>query len=220
MEISSKVYSSLAEYRKDVLSRVDPSVSDFIKDLFIYCGDLDNERNYGRDVADHYIEEWESNNCMSFYDNEIEDIYDYFYGYLDYVKNQYIRDDTFVESNPHPDGRNVDDCVKRAFVHALGWSYREVQIQLNRIKRELKASSYNSNEVWKEAVKRFGFDYVKINQPKKGEPRMNGHRFCVEHPEGTYILNMANHLTCCKDGKIYDTWDCRDKAVYQAFRLK
>ena len=48
---------------------------------------------------------------------------------------------------------------------------------------------------------------------------MNGHLFCEMFPKGSYILNMAKHLSCCVDGVIYDTWDCSDKCVYTAYRI-
>ena len=55
---------------------------------------------------------------------------------------------------------------------------------------------------------------VKLSFPaKKGESRMNGEKFCKLYPKGRYILCMANHLTACVDGIIYDTWDCSDKCV-------
>ena len=48
---------------------------------------------------------------------------------------------------------------------------------------------------------------------------MNGQRFMETHPDGTYILNMAGHLTCCINGMIYDTWDCSEHCVYNSFKV-
>lgn len=31
---------------------------------------------------------------------------------------------------------------------------------------------------------------------------------------------MAKHLSCCIDGKINDIWDCSDKCVYNAWKIK
>ena len=125
----------------------------------------------------------------------------------------------FVFSNPHPRGLRVTDCVKRAFVHATGESYRDVQQMLNQVKREVRAKAFNSTTVWKTVVERRG--YQKLSFPAvKGESRMNGHTFTKKFPKGTYILRMAKHLSCCIDGVIYDTFDCRDKCVYTAWKVE
>lgn len=124
----------------------------------------------------------------------------------------------FVYRNPHPNGCNVGDCVKRAFTIVTGEDYREISRQLNRIKRELNAEAYNSDEVWWEFVNRRGWK-AETYQAVKGQKRMNGERFCESHPVGKYILVMAGHLSCCVDGTIYDTWDCSGKCVYRSIKV-
>ena len=49
---------------------------------------------------------------------------------------------------------------------------------------------------------------------------MNGHKVAETHPTGSYILRMAGHLSSCVDGVILDTWDCRDKCVYNAYKVR
>ena len=78
--------------------------------------------------------------------------------------------------NPHPKGCLVGDCVKRALTIATGEDYREVSRQLNRIKRELNADKFNSNEVWWEFVNRRGYK-AETYQAVKGQKRMNGTQF-------------------------------------------
>lgn len=123
----------------------------------------------------------------------------------------------YVKYNPHPKGLKVGDCVKRAFTKALNKDYMEVQRLLNQVKNELGADTYNDNTVWRHLVK----DFKKISFPAvKGQDRMNGHRFTEQYTKGTYILRMAGHLVTCVDGIIYDTWDSRDKCVYNAFQVR
>lgn len=120
--------------------------------------------------------------------------------------------------NLHPQGKNVNDCVKRAIAGAENRDYMEVQRELNRLKKKTGAKRFNDNENWKTYVKDKG--YTKLSFPAvKGEPRMNGKMFCEAYPEGRYILRMARHLTCCVDGVIYDTWDCTEKCVYNAWKV-
>lgn len=127
--------------------------------------------------------------------------------------------DNYRYSNPHPDGKLVSDCVKRAICLTTGMSYKDTSNLLNRIKREIGEKDYNSKKCCSEYVKRFGWE--KLSFPaEKGKKRMNGQRFTEKYPTGTYILNMAGHWSCCIDGVIYDTWDCREKCVYTVFRVR
>lgn len=127
--------------------------------------------------------------------------------------------ETYKFCNPHPDGKRVRDCVKRAICLAEGRDYRDVKNELNRLKREIGAEKFNSNNNWKTYVDRKG--YNKISFPAvAGESRMNGHKFAETHPTGSYILRMAGHLSSCVDGVILDTWDCRDKCVYNAYKVR
>lgn len=121
--------------------------------------------------------------------------------------------------NPHPKGKLVPDCVKRAICKTTGIDYMEVQRNLNRLKRELGAEEFNDKRVLDEFIKRNQFLILSF-PAKKGQPRMNGERFCKAYPKGSYILQMAGHWSSCVDGVIYDTWDCSEKCVYRAFLVK
>lgn len=118
--------------------------------------------------------------------------------------------------NAHPKGLRVTDCVKRALTVATGEDYMEIQRQLNRLKRELGVEHYNDNVVWKKFISNKGWKEFTF-QAVKGQKRMNGESFCESYPKGTYVLSMAGHLSVCKNGVIYDTWNCSQKCVYKAW---
>ena len=121
--------------------------------------------------------------------------------------------------NAHPKQKRVRDCVKRALTVATKQDYMDVQKELNRIKREQGAKDYTMPSVFEQYISELGGE--KISFPAvKGTPRMNGDRFCEKYPQGTYILRMAHHITACINGVIYDTWNCSQKCVYMAWRLK
>lgn len=121
--------------------------------------------------------------------------------------------------NAHPKGLLVRDCVKRAISKAAEMDYHQVQIELNRYKKITGAKTFNSDRNPDKYVMNI-LKAVKISFPaKRGQPRMNGERFCKAYPKGNYILQMAGHWTSCVDGIIYDTWDCSDKCVYTAWKL-
>lgn len=122
--------------------------------------------------------------------------------------------------NVHPKGLRVGDCVKRAITTATGMDYMEVQRELNRCKKITGCSKFNDNKNWKYYVEK-ELKAKKLSFPAvQGQDRMNGYKFCEEFPKGHYILRMAGHLSCCIDGVIYDTWDCSDKCVYNAYKMR
>lgn len=122
--------------------------------------------------------------------------------------------------NVHPEGKRVGDCVKRAITLVAQMDYHQVQLELNRYKKVTGAKKYNSGynpHKYCENV----LHMEKLSFPaEKGKRRMDGHQFTKQFPKGRYILNMAGHWTACVDGVIYDTWDCRDKCVYTAYKMR
>lgn len=128
--------------------------------------------------------------------------------------------ETYKFCNPHPEGKIVGDCVKRAICLAEGRDYIEVKRELNRLKKITGASKYNSTENWKYYVNNIRH-YEKLSFPAvPGCSRMDGYQFAETHPTGSYILRMAKHVSACVDGVILDTWDCRSKCVYNAYKVR
>ena len=122
--------------------------------------------------------------------------------------------------NVHPENKRVADCVKRAITTVTGIDYQQVQLELNRYKKISGCAKFNDNKNWKGYVENV-LHLKKLSFPAEpGVPRMNGERFCELYPKGKYLLRMAHHLTACIDGVIYDTWDCSDKCVYNAYEFK
>lgn len=120
--------------------------------------------------------------------------------------------------NPHPQQKLVGDCVKRALVKATGNSYRDVQIELNRIKRELGEKCYTRDRVWREYLKRHNF--LKVSYPAvAGKKRMNVERMAEENNyNDVYVCQCAHHLVCVTNNKYWDTWDSGEKCVYIAYK--
>lgn len=123
----------------------------------------------------------------------------------------------FIYCNLHPQGKIVGDCVKRAIAFTEKEPYEKISLELNRYKKISKAPTFNNKKNWEPWLYEKG--YKKIACPViKGQPRINVKSFCETHPEGTYILQLAKHLTACKNGDIVDTWVDWDKCVYVAWR--
>lgn len=125
----------------------------------------------------------------------------------------------YFEYNPHPQGKNVGDCVKRAFTRATGMDYMEVQRELNRLKKELGEPHFNSDKVWRTFLARHHF--VKHSFPAvAGESRMTVAKLAEESDfNDVWVCRCARHLVCVTQNGYWDTWDSGDKCVYTAFKL-
>ncbi len=128
-------------------------------------------------------------------------------------------DDEYVFCNPHPQGKLVNDCVKRAITIASGRNYRDIKIELNRFKQVTGAKVFNERNNWRKYIESIGWKpltFVAV----KGHPRIKVNDFCSIYREGTYLLQVSKHVVAVIDGQFYDTWDCRHKMVYKAWVVK
>ena len=124
----------------------------------------------------------------------------------------------WMQYNPHPKQKLVDDCVKRAICCTTGMEYMEVQRMLNRIKNQIGAQSFGNKIVGVELAKRSGWEHIVFSEDGKYDA-MDGVTFCKQHPTGNYILQMPGHWVGCVDGKLYDTWDSTVKGVSEAWKV-
>ena len=123
---------------------------------------------------------------------------------------------SYIKFNNHPKGLNTSDCVVRAISKAFDNDYLETRRELNRAKRELDFQSYKDTKFLYKHLE----DYERIIlKAVRGEPRTKGYDFAEMYPKGTYILKMAGHISVMIDGVIYDTWDCRYRTVYTAWKV-
>jgi len=123
----------------------------------------------------------------------------------------------FTEFNAHPKTIKTTDCVVRAISTALNKEYMECRRELNQLKRDWNFTSYKDTEF---LYKYFEGSPRLIFKAVKGQPRIKGSDFTELHPEGTFVLKMAGHVTVCKDGVILDTWDCSYRSVYTAWEIQ
>lgn len=125
------------------------------------------------------------------------------------IKNKYFK---YFQPNKLELKDEYGDCAVRAICKAedmewldaydLMWSYsREVQSPLN--------CKYGFEHI----LKKLGYKYCPISN-KKGSKRPTVTEFSKAHTTGTYVLVVANHYVCSKDGFFYDTFDSGDKSLY------
>lgn len=103
--------------------------------------------------------------------------------------------------NENPDGEHIGDCVTRAITLASGLPYETIKHKL-----WLNGELYDCDCLSKFCYANFienvlGYKQVPCDNLTVGE-------FADKHLYGTYLIRIANHLTCVKDGICYDTWNC------------
>lgn len=108
------------------------------------------------------------------------------------------------------------DCVCRAICNATGKDYKEIYDLINEygkkehITKKKKGKSSARDGVYKDTTKRIIEEYIGW----KWHPTMTIGSGCKVHlkedelPKGTLIVKASKHLTCVKDGVLYDIYDC------------
>lgn len=109
----------------------------------------------------------------------------------------------------------VGDCQVRALSKALNLSWVEAFDLTIPLCRELQTYTIFDGclEKTKESMRKLGFDYHGISN-KRGSKRPTVDEFTKDHPNGTYICKVANHVVAVVDGKYYDTWDSGWRSMY------
>lgn len=110
----------------------------------------------------------------------------------------------FKEYNPNPVGRRVGDCAVRAVAKALDtdWETAYAKIVKNGF---LMADMPSSDSVWGAVLRANGFSRKAL--PDTCPFCYTAEMFCLDHPEGTYVLGFGGHVATVVDGDLYDSWD-------------
>ena len=122
---------------------------------------------------------------------------------------------------------HVGDCVKRSLSVAFRLDYDAVSAELNRIKRDLGATAYNSTRVFNKFLSQRG--YAAWNTiPACTRPTVN--EFADTHTQGTWLLlsghgrsaqiqGATDHMVCVVDGTVYDSWDSLNEIVVHSMMI-
>ena len=113
--------------------------------------------------------------------------------------------------NMNPKGNDVDDCTVRAISVAEGISWDEAYDKLSNSARRLGLMMSSVPAIDYYLDKR----YIRIDTDVDtvGE-------FIKEHPRGTYLITMPGHITVLKNGVNYDTFNCGNRKLWCAWRIK
>lgn len=128
--------------------------------------------------------------------------------------NPNFKDFKVIKNNKHKKCTTAD-CSIRAFAGCLNIDWFKAFDALTESARKV-CDVLNSTEAMTDAMKKVGFKKVSI-KVEKGSKRPTIKSFAKEHTKGNFILGVANHFCCVKDGKYYDAWDSGDCSVYSYY---
>ena len=113
--------------------------------------------------------------------------------------------------NANSKGRFTNDCVVRAISLAEGKTWDETYEELSDIAQQNGILLDDINFV--EPLLDSRYDRICYDGKYVGD-------FVEEHPTGTYLLTMRSHISCCIDGVLIDSFDCRDKILWCAWEAR
>lgn len=111
---------------------------------------------------------------------------------------------------------HVGDCVTRAICNATDRDYKEVYDALKELaKKERITKRHKTKSSVRDGVNiKTCHKYIEGILGWEWHPTMQIGSGCTTHlcaeelPKGTLIVQVSGHLTCVKNGVIYDTYDC------------
>ena len=106
--------------------------------------------------------------------------------------------------NPNPSKNRIGDCVIRALTKVLNKSWHEVYVDLC-ILGYVFCDWGSSNSVWNAYLISQGFtrDIVSADCPDC----YTIEDFCMEHPQGIYVVGTGSHAVAIIDGIAFDSWN-------------
>lgn len=112
--------------------------------------------------------------------------------------------------------KSSEDCPIRAIATATGNPWEVVYDELCAVGKRIWDAP-TSRRATRSYLARIA-EKVSVDNPETGG-RFTVASFADSHPEGSFVLFTAGHVTCVSGGDWFDTWDCGRRSVYQAWRI-
>ena len=109
-----------------------------------------------------------------------------------------------------------EDCAVRAVSAALGISWDEA-FDLIAYNAKQMASMMHRDAAWGSVLRQHGFKRAII--PNSCPDCYTAEDFCVDNPDGVFVLGFGTHTAWVMDGVLLDTWDSSDEVpIYVWYR--
>lgn len=104
-----------------------------------------------------------------------------------------------------------DDCSVRSIATATGRTWDETYQHLSNLARQ-QGKMMDDRE--------FIIGYLDTNYDRVDYLPYRVGNVAYEYPNNVLLITMNGHITCSKYGVIYDSFDCRDRIVEDAWIVK
>ena len=118
----------------------------------------------------------------------------------------------WIRWNPNPLAKYVGDCTIRAITKATGDCWEDIYCGIA-LYGFMMCDIPSSNAVWGAYLKKRGFKRRML--PNECPDCYTVEDFCEEHPLGTFVVAVNNHVLTVIDGNYYDSWDSgKENPIY------
>ena len=105
----------------------------------------------------------------------------------------------------------INDCTIRAISLAEDLTWKQAQKKLSFLAGEMGLMLDDVN---------FIEDYLDKKYTRSCFDKTSVGEFVNKHKIGTYLITMPNHITVSINGTIFDTFDCSDRIMRCAWRVR
>lgn len=116
----------------------------------------------------------------------------------------------YIKYNPNPKNNNTVDCTIRAYCKAENLDWNDAYDIASAVGKEMAMLCDDTRVVKEILTNNFKYEFVKLS---KEERKKTVNEFAIEHPRGTYILSVRQHVVAVVDGYYYDSWDSGSRKI-------
>ena len=110
--------------------------------------------------------------------------------------------------NPNPVGAREEDCAVRAVCAALGVDWDTAFDMIAKNSKQM-GTMMHKNAAWGSVLRQHGF--IRKIVPNTCPDCYTAADFCIDHPDGVYVLGFDGHTACVRYGVLLDTWNSLDE---------
>lgn len=110
----------------------------------------------------------------------------------------------WIEYNANPVSNRVEDCAVRAVAVALDVSWDDAFDMIAHNAKQM-GTMMHSNAAWGSVLRQHGF--IREAVPNSCPDCYTAYDFCIDHPEGVYVLGFGSHVATVINGNLIDTWN-------------
>lgn len=110
----------------------------------------------------------------------------------------------WIKYNANPVANRVEDCAIRAVAVALDVSWKYAFDLIAKNAKEM-GNVMHSNAVFGSVLRQHGFKRFIV--PNSCPDCYTLIDFCMDNPEGVYVVGLDSHVVAVVDGNYIDTWD-------------